>query len=305
MRRPEAARIPRTGSAPNGHARHAAPRCSLTSFFRPAHHAPLNHAECPVSATGWHEGLALAPYAQTMMPAGGTDGTGASGNAASGTVVGDTPVTSTAATSTAASSTAATFRSAVSDLEAGLERQRGLRPELTFEQEPAPRKLAPYALSVAVTVQGDEDDVGWGRFVLLYDPAGQRGWGGPFRIIAHIRVDLEPEIAADPLVGEVGWSWLTDALDARAVGYHQTSGTVTRVVTEGFGAKQDEPATTEFELRASWSPACPQPGPGQPGPGQAGELGTCELAGPDQASGLALDSHIAAWCEALCTAAGL
>src|ERR1022692_2132744 len=306
MRRPEAARIPRTGSAPNGHARHAAPRCSLTSFFRPAHHAPLNHAECPVSATGWHEGLALAPYAQTMMPAGGTDGTGASGNAASGTVVGDTPVTSTAATSTAASSTAATFRSAVSDLEAGLERQRGLRPELTFEQEPAPRKLAPYALSVAVTVQGDEDDVGWGRFVLLYDPAGQRGWGGPFRIIAHIRVDLEPEIAADPLVGEVGWSWLTEALEARAVGYQQTSGTGTRVGTGGLAGKRGEPTTTEFELRASCSPACQWPGAGQAGAGHA-DGDQPDGGGQDAGlpGGLGLDGHVAAWCDALCAAAGL
>jgi hypothetical protein len=261
----------------------------------------MNHAECPVSATGWHEGLALAPYAQTMRPAGGTDGTGASGNAASGTVVGGTPATGTAATSTAA-----TFRSAVSDLEAGLERQRGLRPELTFEQEPAPRKLAPYAISVAVTVEGAGGDVGWGRFVLLYDPAGQRGWGGPFRIIAHIRVDLEPEIAADPLVGEVGWSWLTEALEARAVGYQQTSGTVTRVVTEGFGAKQGEPTTTEFELRASWSPACQWPGTGQPGTGQAD--GGQPDGGEQDAGlpgGLGLDGHVAAWCDVLCAAAGL
>src|ERR1022692_710696 len=265
---------------------------------------PMNQAECRFYATGWHEGFALAPYAQTMRPAGGTDGTQASSEKASAIgTSGDRADGGAGGGGT--SGAAATFRSAVTDLEAGLDHQRGLRPELAFEQEPAPRKLAPYAASVAVTVQDADGEVGWGRFVLLYDPAGQRGWGGPFRIIAHIRVDLEPEIAADPLVGEVGWSWLTDALDARAVGYHQTSGTVTRVVTEGFGAKQDEPATTEFELRASWSPACPQPGPGQPGPGQPGELGTCELAGPDQASGLALDSHIAAWCEALCTAAGL
>lgn len=232
-----------------------------------------------ISATGWHEGRALAPYAQTMRPAGGTDSTGASGDEASGP--------------------AATFRSAISDLEAGLARQRGLRPELTFEQEPAPRKLAPYAASVAVTVQGADGDVGWGRFVLLYDPAGQRGWGGPFRIIAHIRVDLEPEIAADPMIGEVGWSWLTEALDARAVGYQQTSGTVTRVVTEGFGAKQDEPATTEFELRASWSPACPWPDGGRPG----GAPGLHDDAG--QPGGLGLDGHVAAWCDALCAAAGL
>ena len=86
-----------------------------------------------------------------------------------------------------------------------------------------------------------DDEIGWGRFVLLYDPAGQTGWDGPFRIIAYVRADLEPEIAADPLIGQVGWSWLTEALDARAAGYRQPSGTVTRVVTEGFGAKQGEP----------------------------------------------------------------
>jgi hypothetical protein len=260
-----------------------------------------------------------------MRPAGGTDGTGASGTVSSGTAASGTvssgtvasgTVVGTTASSTAASSTAATFRSAVSDLEAGLERQRGLRPELTFEQEPAPRKLAPYAASVAVTVEGTDGDVGWGRFVLLYDPAGQRGWGGPFRIIAHIRVDLEPEIAADPLVGEVGWSWLTEALDARAVGYQQTSGTVTRVVTEGFGAKQGEPTTTEFELRASWSPACQWPGAGQPDAGQpdagqpdAGQPDGGHPDGGEPGAGLpgdlGLDGHLAAWCDALCAAAGL
>jgi hypothetical protein len=271
--------------------------------------------------TGWHEGLALAPYAQTMRPAGGTDGTGAGGGTAissapGGTLAssipaGGTPAGGTAPSGTAASGTAATFRSAIRDLEAGLERQRGLRPELAFEQEPAPRKLAPYAASVAVTVEGADGDVGWGRFVLLYDPAGQRGWGGPFRIIAHIRVDLEPEIAADPLVGEVGWSWLTEALEARAVGYQQASGTVTRVVTEGFGAKQGEPTTTEFELRASWSPACQWPGAspsgtGQPGTGEPdGGLAGGTLAGGELPGGLGLDGHVAAWCDALCAAAGL
>ncbi len=197
-----------------------------------------------------------------MRPSGAADGTDDGGSPA-GRTPGD--------------SASATFRSAVAEVRAGLDRVRELRPELTFEQEPAPRRLAPHAASVTATVGGAGGDVGWGRFVLLYDPAGQRGWGGPFRIIGHIRVDLDPEIAADPLVGEVGWSWLTEALDARAAGYRQPSGTVTRVVTEGFGAKQDEPVTTEFELRASWSPA----------------------------DGASLDGHVAAWCEALCAAAGL
>ncbi len=229
-----------------------------------------------------------------MRPAGGTDGSKATGSKAEGN---------------AADGNAATFRSAVAEVAAGLDRARELRPELTFEQEPAPRRLAPYAASVAVTAGGADGDIGWGRFVLLFDPAGQRGWGGPFRIIGHIRVDLEPEIAADPLVGVVGWSWLTEALDATAVGYQYPSGTVTRVVTEGFGAKQAEPVTTEFELRASWSPAWPtaliQSAESQPAGCQPAGLANGGPADGDQPGRLGLDGHVAAWCEALCAAAGL
>jgi hypothetical protein len=159
--------------------------------------------------------------------------------------------------------------------------QRAARPQLSFEDEPPPRKLAPYAAAIAATVLEADDEVGWGRFVLLYDPAGQAGWAGRFRVIAYIRAELEPEIAADPLIGQVGWSWLTEALDGRAAGYRETSGTVTRVVTEGFGTKQGEPVSTGFELRASWSPA---------GEGDAH---------PD------LGGHVAAWSDALCMASGL
>ena len=97
----------------------------------------------------------------------------------------------------------------------------------------------------------------WGRLVLLYDPDGQQGWDGFFRLVAYVRADVEPEMAADPLLGEVGWSWLAEALDAQVPGYAAPSGTVTRVITEGFGAKQDEVPLTGFELRASWSPTGP------------------------------------------------
>lgn len=207
--------------------------------------------------------------------------------------------------------TAAIFRSAVTGLEAGMQQQRQARSEVVFENQPPPRKLAPFAAAVGATVYAPEpgsravqpdtdDEIGWGSFVLLYDPAGQTGWDGAFRIIAYVRADLEPEIAADPLIGQVGWSWLTEALDARAAGYRQPSGTVTRVVTEGFGAKQGEPVSTGFELRASWSPG----GPAAVGPravaGDAGaQAGPPDLALPD------LGGHIAAWCDALCMAAGL
>lgn len=173
------------------------------------------------------------------------------------------------------------FAAATTELETGIAAQRHVRPELSFDSEPPPRRLAPQAIAYAATVLADDAEAGWGRFVLLYDPAGQDGWEGPFRVIAYLRAELEPEIAADPLIGEVGWSWLTEALDARGAEYAAPSGTVTRVVSEGFGAKQDEPVATGFEMRASWSPI------------SSGVERFC------------LDRHIAAWADALSMAAGL
>ena len=208
---------------------------------------------------------------------------------------------------------AAAFQSVVTTLQAGIDQQRRARRELDFESQPPPRRLAPFAVAFGATVHepdpghgpvsgappGGQDDadaeIGCGSFILLCDPAGQAGWAGQFRIVAYVRADLDPEIAADPLIGQVGWSWLTEALDARTAGYRQISGTVTRVVTEGFGTKQAEPVATGFELRASWSPE---------GPGGAPTSGTA-AAGPSSLVPRDLDAHVAAWCDALCAAAGL
>jgi len=186
---------------------------------------------------------------------------------------------------------AAAFTAAVAGLRSGQEEVCAVRPELSFEDVPAPRTLAPFATALAATARVGGTEVASGRFVLLYDPAGQHGWAGPLRVIVYIRADLEPEIAADPMLGEVAWSWLTEALDARTSGYAAPSGTVTRVVTEGFGAKREEPQVTGFELRASWSPVGISDAPGPAGQAQ-----------PDQAG---LDGHLAAWCGAMCAAAGL
>lgn len=170
-----------------------------------------------------------------------------------------------------------TFTSAVADFEAGRDAIAEVRDDIRFEESPAPKRLAPFAVALAAVAYRDGVEAGTGRLVLLYDPAGQQGWTGVFRLVAQVHADVEPEMAADPLLGEVGWSWLTDALEAHAPGYSAPSGTVTRVITEGFGAKEDEPAATGFELRASWCP------------------------GDD--AGLAGD--VMAWCELIAAAAGL
>jgi Protein of unknown function (DUF3000) len=181
----------------------------------------------------------------------------------------------------------ATFAAAVAAFTSGREARSDR--DFFFEDVPAPKRLAPYATAVAATVQRDGTDVAWGRLVLLYDPDGQEGWDGMFRLVAYVRADVEPEIAADPLLGEVGWSWLSEALDAYVPGYAVPSGTVTRVITEGFGAKRDEQPLNGFELRASWSPVGP---------------GGSDAADIDLET-LDLSAHISAWCDCLSAAAGL
>jgi hypothetical protein len=147
------------------------------------------------------------------------------------------------------------FAAAVAALEAGRDAVAEVRDDLDFEDWPAPKRLAPHAFALAITAYRDGEEAGTGKLVLLHDPAGQEGWTGTFRVVAQVHADVEEEMAADPLLGEVGWSWLTEALDLHASGYGAPSGTVTRVITEGYGAKADESPSTGFELRASWCPA--------------------------------------------------
>jgi len=151
-------------------------------------------------------------------------------------------------------STGDAFAAAVAALEAGRDAVAEVRDDLVFEDWPAPKRLAPYAIALAVTAYRDGEEAGTGKLVLLHDTAGQEGWTGTFRVVAQVNADVEEEMAADPLLGEVGWSWLTDALDLHAPGYCAPSGTVTRVITEGYGRKADDPPSTGFELRASWCP---------------------------------------------------
>src|SRR5580658_9462378 len=194
----------------------------------------------------------------------------------------------------------AVFAAAAAAFLAGREVQ--VQRDFVFEDVPAPKRLAPYATAIAATVKQDDADVAWGRLVLLYDPDGQQGWEGSFRLVDYIRAEVEPEIAADPLLGEVGWSWLSEALDTHVPGYAVPSGTVTRVITEGFGAKRDEIPLTGFELRASWSPAAPASGKGRKGSkARAG----AKIPADGDLESLDLSAHISAWCDCLGAAAGL
>lgn len=153
------------------------------------------------------------------------------------------------------------------------------RPEVRVERIGSPQRIAPHSAAVEADMVSDGEDLGNGRLVLLHDPQGNEAWEGTFRCVTFARADVGLEMVTDPLLAEVGWSWLTDALDNHGALYTAASGTVTAVSSRCFGAMQDEPDRAEVEIRASWTPLL------------------------DEGHGLA--PHLAAWQDLLCTTAGL
>ena len=150
---------------------------------------------------------------------------------------------------------AARFESAAAEL-----RTTSFRTDIVVREIPSPSGLAPFSLALAADVRPDDhgDSIyGTGRFVLLYDPESPPAWGGAWRVVAFAQAPLEPEIGTDPLLADVAWSWLVDALDSRHAEYHSASGTSTKMLSKGFGGLAEEGDGAQIELRASWTPAAP------------------------------------------------
>ena len=165
----------------------------------------------------------------------------------------------------------ADFRRAVAGL-SGVE----LRPEVVVSELPAPQRLAPHAVALHASVLHGGDELADGRLVVLHDPNGQDVWEGTTRCVAYVQASVDLEMANDPLATSVGWAWLTEALEAAGAEHCAAGGTVTRTVSERFGALAEQAPAAEIEIRASWSPI-----------------------GPD------LSAHLVAFGELLCAAAGL
>ncbi len=158
---------------------------------------------------------------------------------------------------------------------------RGLtfRSDLTVREIPAPTSLAPEAIALAGDVRpaahSIDSQYGTGRFILMHDPDEPDAWGGPWRVVCFAQAPLEPEIGTDPLLADVAWSWLVDALHTRGAAFHSASGTATKTLSKGFGTLAAEGDGAQIELRASWSPE--------------GDLA----------------AHVDAWAELVCMLAGL
>lgn len=162
----------------------------------------------------------------------------------------------------------AEFLAAIASLDAAK-----LRPEVQVEEAPAPTRLAPHAVALRTTVATGAEDLASGRIVVLYDPNGNEAWDGRFRVVAFLEAGLEPELALDPLLPDVGWAWLKEALGD--LPHHNLGGTVTRVASQSFGALAERPVEGTVQVRASWTPDGP------------------------------LGDHLVAFADLMCTVAGL
>jgi len=128
-----------------------------------------------------------------------------------------------------------------------------VRSEAVVERIRSPQRLARWSFAVAVDVAGPGGDSSTGRLVVLYDPDGAEAWDGEIRLVAYAQAELAPDIAGDPLLPAVGWSWLTEALMQRAAPHTAAGGTVTQTTSTRFGDVHGPSSTTQLELRGSWT----------------------------------------------------
>ncbi|GAA4533035.1 DUF3000 domain-containing protein [Mycobacterium paraffinicum] len=143
-----------------------------------------------------------------------------------------------------------------------------VRREIELGPIRPPQRLAPYSYALGAEVKHPDREIvpersdgdAFGRLILLYDPEGADAWDGTIRLVAYIQADLDPSEAVDPLLPEVAWSWLVDALESRMKQVTALGGTVTATTSVRYGDISGPPRAHQLELRASWTATTPQVG---------------------------------------------
>ena len=157
------------------------------------------------------------------------------------------------------------------------------RREIAVRATPGPTRLAPFALALNAAVTVGDEEVADGKLVVLHDPAGQESWNGTWRVVLFASAELDAGMRDDPVITEMGWTWLQEALGERDLAVGAFAGTVTRTVSQSFGTLSDRPASAELEIRASYTPAVDAPHPLLPRP----------------TVGAIIREHVSAWLELL------
>ncbi len=143
-----------------------------------------------------------------------------------------------------------------------------VRPEIEVGPIRPPQRLAPFSYALGAEVKHPEltvvpeqsDGDAFGRLILLHDPEGAEAWDGTMRLVAYIQADLDSNEAIDPLLPEVAWSWLVEALESRSEHVTALGGTVTATTSVRYGDISGPPRAHQLELRASWTATSPDLG---------------------------------------------
>lgn len=132
-----------------------------------------------------------------------------------------------------------------------------LRPEISLGTIRPPQRLAPFSHAVGLEVSGtlsdDSQGDAFGRLILLHDPTSDESWDGSMRLVAYIQADMDASVANDPLLPDVAWQWLTEALDKTHADHTNLGGTVTATASVRFGEIGGSPRAYQVEMRASWT----------------------------------------------------
>lgn len=143
-----------------------------------------------------------------------------------------------------------------------------VRPEIELGPIRPPQRLAPYSYALGAEVKHPDLEIipersegdAFGRLILLYDPDGSDAWDGTIRLVAYIQADLDSHEVIDPLLPEVAWSWLVEALKSHTEQVTALGGTVTATTSVRYGDISGPPCAHQLELRASWTAATPEMG---------------------------------------------
>ena len=128
--------------------------------------------------------------------------------------------------------------------------------EVSVHQIDAPQGLAPSAIAFAADIVAGTGhlDRGTGRLIFLDDPEEPVAWGGRSRAIIFAQSPLEVDLGSDEMYSAATWATLTDELAESGAQFSHAAGTVTRVISTGFGDLTPQGRGTQVEVRASWSP---------------------------------------------------
>src|SRR4029079_15690421 len=132
-----------------------------------------------------------------------------------------------------------------------------------------PQRLAPFSYALGAEVRHPESAIvpeqsegdAFGRLILLHDPEVAEAWDGTMRLVAYIQADLDSTEAVDPLLPEVAWSWLADALATNSQHVTPPGGPAPATTSVRYGDISGPPRAHQLALRASWTATTLELGP--------------------------------------------